>query len=45
MFVVDDKVYRMPVEGMTYSIDTRKRHTAINASLTEDRYHLIVSAV
>lgn len=45
MFVVDDKVYRMPVEGMTYSINTRKRHTAINASLTEDRYHLIVSVV
>lgn len=45
MFIVEDKVYRMPVEGQTYSINTRKRHTAINASLVDDRYHLIVSTV
>jgi hypothetical protein len=32
MFVIDDKVYRMPADGSVYLVDTTLYHTALNAN-------------
>lgn len=42
-FVVDDKVERMPDVGRLYSLQTNVKHTAINASISENRLHLVFS--
>lgn len=38
--VLDDEVQYMPADGTVYLVDTRLKHTAINAS-KEDRIHLV----
>lgn len=32
MFIIDDKVYRMPADGSVYLVDTTLYHTALNAN-------------
>jgi hypothetical protein len=39
-FVVGEQVYRMPLVGETYLLDTRDVHTAVNAS-THNRIHIV----
>ena len=39
-FVVDDEVIRLPADGNHYLIDTRKKHTFVNASF-EERIHIV----
>lgn len=39
MFVIEDKVYRLPADGSVYLVDTTKYHTALNAN-REDFYRL-----
>lgn len=39
-FVIDDQVLRCPANGQHYLIDTRKKHTFVNASF-EKRLHII----
>jgi|TARA_Y100000004_G_scaffold180885_1_gene225984 hypothetical protein len=39
-FVIDDRVLRIPADGNSYLIDTRKMHTFINASF-ENRIHIV----
>lgn len=39
-FVVGTDVYRMPLLGETYLLDTREEHTAVNAS-THNRIHIV----
>jgi hypothetical protein len=39
-FVVGEHIYRMPILGETYLIDTRDVHTAVNAS-NETRIHIV----
>jgi hypothetical protein len=43
LFIVENKVYAMPVTGGVYRLRTDLLHTALNASLTEDRTHLVIS--
>ncbi len=40
MFIIDDELKRYPADGNHYVIDTRKRHTALNASF-EERIHIV----
>jgi hypothetical protein len=42
-FVVDDKVERMPDIGRLYSLQTNVKHTAINASTSANRLHIVFS--
>lgn len=42
-FVVEDIVERMPDAGTLYSLRTNVKHTAINASLNQNRLHLVFS--
>jgi hypothetical protein len=42
-FVVNDMVERMPDIGRLYSLQTNVKHTAINASISENRLHLVFS--
>tara|TARA_Y100000004_G_C8937690_1_gene422836 strand:- start:1330 stop:1773 length:444 start_codon:yes stop_codon:yes gene_type:complete len=39
-FVLDDEVVRLPADGQSYFIDTRKMHTFVNASF-ENRIHIV----
>lgn len=39
-FVINDEVLRCPANGQYYLIDTRKKHTFVNASF-EERIHII----
>ena len=39
-FVIEDEVVRTPADGNHYLIDTRKKHTFVNASF-EDRWHIV----
>ena len=39
-FVLDDKVVRLPADGQSYFVDTRKMHTFVNASF-ENRIHIV----
>jgi hypothetical protein len=32
MFIIDDKIYRLPADGSVYLVDTRLYHTALNAN-------------
>ena len=32
MFIIDDKVYRLPADGSVYFVDTTRYHTALNAN-------------
>lgn len=43
LFVIDDTVERMSIEGMVYMLDTSKKHTVMNAS-RELRVHLVCDA-
>ena len=40
-FIVDDLVFRMPVKGQLYFLRTNVPHTAVNASYSNDRIHLV----
>ncbi len=40
-FVVNDQVCRMPNKGQLYFLRTNVFHTAVNASLTNERVHLV----
>ena len=40
-FVVDDIVQRMPNVGEVYFLETTKIHTAINASISDTRIHIV----
>lgn len=40
IFVIEDKVYRMPTLGQVYLVNTRLFHSAINMK-DEDRVHLV----
>lgn len=42
-FVVGDTVERMPEIGRLYSLPTNVRHTAINASASANRLHIVFS--
>ena len=42
-FVVDDMVERMPDIGRLYSLQTNVKHTAINASTSANRLHIVFS--
>ena len=39
-FVIEDEVVRLPADGNHYFIDTRKKHTFVNASF-EERIHIV----
>lgn len=39
-FVIEDQVVRCPADGNTYVIDTRKKHTFVNAS-RQERIHIV----
>jgi len=39
-FVIEDEVVRLPADGNHYLIDTRKKHTFVNASF-EERVHIV----
>lgn len=39
-FVIEDEVVRLPADGNHYLIDTRKKHTFVNASF-EERIHIV----
>ncbi len=39
-FVIEDEVIRLPANGNHYLIDTRKKHTFVNASF-EKRLHIV----
>lgn len=41
MFIVDDKVYRMPVVGQIYTIRADLFHTALNPTITKTRTHIV----
>ena len=40
LFILDDKVIRLPADGNYYHLDTTKMHTAVNASF-EERIHIV----
>jgi hypothetical protein len=40
-FIIDDKVIRYPADGNYYIVDTTKLHTAVNASSSENRIHIL----
>lgn len=42
VFPEDNQVFRIPLDGYAYRVDTRKAHTYINGSRTEDRIHLVL---
>lgn len=39
-FILEDQIMRFPADGNYYYVDTRKKHTAVNAS-NEDRIHMV----
>lgn len=39
-FIIEDEVVRLPADGNHYLIDTRKKHTFVNASF-EERWHIV----
>lgn len=39
-FLIEDEVFRLPADGNHYVVDTRKRHTFVNASF-EERIHIV----
>ena len=39
-FVIEDEVIRLPADGNHYTVDTRKKHTFVNASF-EERIHIV----
>lgn len=41
MFIIDEKVFRVPQNGRGYILNTTLPHTAINAS-SENRIHLVI---
>ena len=45
MMIVDDKVIRIPADGIGYWVDTTKLHTALNASKDEIRIHLVIDLI
>jgi hypothetical protein len=42
IFPDDNEVFRIPLDGYAYRVDTRKSHTYINGSRSEDRIHLVI---
>jgi hypothetical protein len=40
-FVVKDQLYKMPNQGSLYFLNTKELHTAVNASFSYDRLHLV----
>jgi len=42
-FIVEDSVFKMQEEGKLYSLISTKWHTAINASMTENRIHIVLN--
>lgn len=44
MFIINDMVERMSETGTLYTLDSTKIHTAINASQTQKRIHLVINA-
>ncbi len=42
IFPEDNEVFQIPVDGYAYRVDTRRTHTYINGSRTEDRIHLVL---
>lgn len=44
-FVVEDEVQWMQETGRAYTLDTTKRHTAVNAHYSESRIHLVSTLV
>lgn len=41
LMIINNEVFHMPADGSAYLTDTTKRHTALNASKTDDRIHLL----
>ena len=44
MFIINDTVERMTEIGTLYTLDSTKIHTAINASQTQKRIHIVINA-
>ena len=44
MFIINDMVERMSEIGTLYTLDSTKIHTAINASQTQKRIHIVINA-
>lgn len=45
LMIIDNEIHHMPADGSAYLTDTTKRHTALNASKTEERLHLLFDLV
>lgn len=46
MFIIDDKVYKLPADGSVYLVDTTLYHTAINANREQFiRTHIVGNVI
>ena len=42
MFIIEDKVYRLPADGSVYFVNTKLFHTALNANREDfERTHIV----
>jgi len=45
LMIINNEIFHMPADGSAYLTDTTKRHTALNASKTNERLHLLFDLV